>query len=690
MALKQEEIIAITIQANDLTKPESVQSSFTNTFQIVATSETRSALGFADEISSITDLPYTILDAELVSDGRDILPFGLAEIISSEKSFFDVSVYSGNISFFDALGDKNLNELNLDEFDHVWTFENVSANTANRANFIYDLIDRGGWMDFSTIHWQDLKPSVFGKLLFDRIVAEAGFTYSGLNSDFMNKLLIPAITPFEYSQDFLDSITTNAGTTAGKRTKQSEFEERAYFDADSVWGYSDGSANCYDPSNKVYVAKYPAIVNVEGRLMASIGCGYGGTVNFRIAIYKNGVMLNQTNQDFSPTFTGDQEQPINTFYVVSSNNVLLAVGDVLEVRIRFQEKSGFVRNPICHIHYSSNYPAANIYNQGQDYFKITPLKTFPKGGIVKLTNFLPDVKQKDFIKFCLQLHNGVCQSDLFGNNLKLAEFRSIETNTSKALDWSDKFVSEKNLNYKFGDFAQINWIKYKDDPTVKAGLGNGKILCNNLNLPKEADMIEFEFAASDQSNTYLPLVFLHNYSWNGSGYNFQSIVPRVLLQGTEMVNYILAYAVFSGLIENGVTYKVLNYSKIIYDGQTYYSGNTFVGNTNRYFDAEGFGHVLDTRYGNQISAPLTYFDRSGQNQSLNFDKYVIPNYYSSLSGILNQLKYLKIWARLTAYDITNYDATIPVWIEKYQNYFYVNKISEFQAGKLTEVELIRL
>jgi hypothetical protein len=691
VALKQGETIATTIQANDLAKPESVQSSYTNTFQVVATTETRSALGCADEVSSDSNLPYTILDAELISDGRDILPFGLAEIVSHENQFFDVSVYSGNISFFDALGDKLLNELNLDQFDHVWTYENVSANTANTQNFIYDLIDRGKWMDFTAIYWQDLMPSVFGKLLFDRIVSEAGFTYTGFNSEFMNKMLIPAITPIEYPEAFLETITTHAGTSAGLRTKQSEFEERAFFDADSIWGYSDGSANCYDPANMIYVAKYPAIVNVEARLMASIGCSYGGTVNFRIAIYKNGVMLSQDNKDFSPNFSGDQEQPINTYYSTSANSVLLAVGDVLEVMVKFTEKSGLVRNPICHIHYSMNYPSGNIYNQGQDYFKITPLKIFPKGGIIKLANFLPNIKQKDFIKFCLQLHNGVCQSDLFENKIKFAEFRSIETNTAKAFDWSNKFVSEKNINYKFGDFAQINWIKYKDDPTVKTGYANGKILCSNQHLPKEADMIDFAFAASEQSTVYVPLVSVPIYKWNGSGWNFQQIVPRVLMQGTAMVNYILIYAIPSGGIEAGVTYKILNYSKVFYDGKTYYSSETFLGKANvRDYTTEGFGHVYDINYDDQIYAPVTFFDRAGQNVSLNFQNYVIPNFYSSLSGILNQLKYLKAWVRLTANDIASYDATIPVWIEKYQHYFYVNKISEFQAGKLTEVELIRL
>jgi hypothetical protein len=45
---------------------------------------------------------------------------------------------------------------------------------------------------------------------------------------------------------------------------------------------------------------------------------------------------------------------------------------------------------------------------------------------------------------------------------------------------------------------------------------------------------------------------------------------------------------------------------------------------------------------------------------------------------------------LTPQDVQDFDPFIPVYLEKYGSYFYVNKIKNFVAGKLTKVELIRL
>jgi hypothetical protein len=45
---------------------------------------------------------------------------------------------------------------------------------------------------------------------------------------------------------------------------------------------------------------------------------------------------------------------------------------------------------------------------------------------------------------------------------------------------------------------------------------------------------------------------------------------------------------------------------------------------------------------------------------------------------------------LTPEDVEKFDPSIPVFIEKYGSYFYVNKIKNFELGKLTSCELIKL
>lgn len=75
------------------------------------------------------------------------------------------------------------------------------------------------------------------------------------------------------------------------------------------------------------------------------------------------------------------------------------------------------------------------------------------------------------------------------------------------------------------------------------------------------------------------------------------------------------------------------------------------------------------------------------------------NYYKRLyDNILVRSKMIEVEFYLTEKDIEEYRSVkngmpgcfIPVWVEKFGAYFYINKIKNFISGKLTKVELIRL
>ncbi len=58
--------------------------------------------------------------------------------------------------------------------------------------------------------------------------------------------------------------------------------------------------------------------------------------------------------------------------------------------------------------------------------------------------------------------------------------------------------------------------------------------------------------------------------------------------------------------------------------------------------------------------------------------------------MLNEHKSVVAKFNLTINDVSDFDHMIPVYIEKYGAYFYVNIVKEFMKGKLTEVQLIRM
>lgn len=71
--------------------------------------------------------------------------------------------------------------------------------------------------------------------------------------------------------------------------------------------------------------------------------------------------------------------------------------------------------------------------------------------------------------------------------------------------------------------------------------------------------------------------------------------------------------------------------------------------------------------------------------------YYVPKYYGKLiNNILKRPKILRTQVLLDSFDIQSLDLFNPIWLEEHGFWFYVSKINNFQAGKITKVDLIRM
>lgn len=71
--------------------------------------------------------------------------------------------------------------------------------------------------------------------------------------------------------------------------------------------------------------------------------------------------------------------------------------------------------------------------------------------------------------------------------------------------------------------------------------------------------------------------------------------------------------------------------------------------------------------------------------------YYVPKYYGKLiNNILKRPKILQTQILLDSLDIQSLDLFNPIWLEEHGFWFYVSKINNFQAGKITKVDLIRM
>lgn len=71
--------------------------------------------------------------------------------------------------------------------------------------------------------------------------------------------------------------------------------------------------------------------------------------------------------------------------------------------------------------------------------------------------------------------------------------------------------------------------------------------------------------------------------------------------------------------------------------------------------------------------------------------YYVPKYYDKLiNNIFKRPKILQTQILLDSLDIQSLDLFNPIWLEEHGFWFYVSKINNFQAGKITKVDLIRM
>lgn len=163
-----------------------------------------------------------------------------------------------------------------------------------------------------------------------------------------------------------------------------------------------------------------------------------------------------------------------------------------------------------------------------------------KGEFFSLVDNLPPIKTTDYIKtICNVL--GLYVSSV-GDNLVLTEFEKLEDNKAFAKDWSDKMMGEaENISFQLSDFAQRNYLRYKEDDAVGMTFG-GVVKVADKWLDAEGVLSELKFAGS-LNNGGRAVVKLYSYNDKGE-LEYEDTTPRILL---EADNNGKARGVFQGL-----------------------------------------------------------------------------------------------------------------------------------------------
>lgn len=675
------------INIEDITKRE---SEYSNTFKVPKTNKNLQNLGYADFLNSDSLIPYSRLNCEILIDGF-IFKKGF---ISIENIDDDISLrfFTGNAGFYEIIKNKSINQIDTDNtpsLKTIWNLSNVISRRTANEGLIFPMIDYNGMPSASTtVDVRLLLPSFYRKTLINSIIEDAGYTLVNNireSIDAYNNDILP--TSRNNLKNDATTITNNSYKGADNYLNgMNAIESIDLLDLVSPFFYFTYRNNQGNSGTTLQYFKFANFI--EGNQSRYILNGFNyyflcdadGEYNINLDLninYKNNL---RWSNSFNVVPPFDITQTIEWFAVINNTNfnlihktvnsysnasnisgstISINFTDIInktkkivcqrgdKITLQAFVISSFYNDTIQGGSLSSNFSAKTSIG---DTFEVELAEGLAFNGAVSPENCLSDIKQSDLFKDTCIRYGLIPIIDEDNKKVTLFEFSEIKNNIQNAVDWSNKLDETKdwNLEFKIDSYAQRNIIKHKEDKFLLSppSGSDGSITISNENLPTQKDLYVSPFAASETVERL----------------NGKKVIYIDLHDGVSLVN--------TSSFKNGVTSRTCYIEKDNFT-VTYTDGTT---NT-----------IVST------DIPLTWFIDADKNYNAGFSTNLL-DYSVDLINILQRLKIVKCEIRLNILDIINLNYFYPIYIDEFNSYFFLSKISQFDytSNDSTSVELIKL
>jgi hypothetical protein len=663
-----------TFQANDRGKPDTIQSDYSPEFSVPGTQRNHRLLGHGSSAQATAGIPYKRLPAVLVSSEVETMPLALLYIKGYQGGRYQLQLFAGFRRFVEALGDKKLSELDLSRLNHLWVTSNIAGALSysywETHGWGYEVIERGKEMNLAELNPYDLYPSVAVWLVWEQMLAEAGYTATDLKAEpIFPALNLPTAQPYTFPEPYRTARGLAAGWSyqeGGYLRHTSEFGPTTFpFNYTAERPYIAPTAASFVASR--YVADDRGYYDLSASLEVFFGCQelLPGEVSMKISILVNGTSVGDVGEQ-------REGKPIHTTLTAKASRVLLVTGDVVEVVYQGDEWSSFGFDPtdpfwVVGLYRDPWFLISHPYNPSITHidtankFTITMLEEFPESGMVKLSDWLPDMKQLDFFKSIVQLLGLTVQADPYEPHLYFSTGGRVLANTTRAKDWTAKRdaplaplgLPDRNTAYRFGEYAQRNLFQWREDEGVSPGFGEGALLVDDETLDAETTLVEMPYAASEPSPVLPALLRIRGWRRRDPNpaapaeYDSLSPEPRLVLRPAGP-------ALSVGLV------------------------------TNPHREADVAPIIMP------LTTTTSYFADAGAAFDLNAARTILPQFWPDLAAALKEARQLTEYYRLTPEDITELDFSIPIYDGSLGDYFLVSSIGEYDASRSTECVLVRL
>lgn len=670
--------VAVTKQINDIANLEDRQANYTNKFKVPASANNVSFFENSDQIQSSSTIPYKYNDATVVIDGVPLISRGVAIVDEYDGEDYSVTVYGTLFSFFDAIGEGNLRDLDLSTFNHTFDYSTVMANLID-ATPCYAVIDYG--LQSKTTRDVDVRQLRPATRVSDMVSAIANYTNYSIGLHPLGMLHIPYSakedvydSAFMIAQQFEAGLITNSvlvndnwvgvlNTFLNRLFYNNAVNKTIVFDNSII-----DPSGLYNVTTGVYTPRYSGYyrftannIQIDSTITLPAATHGGfvsatGTVNVKLHLYVNGIFKEQI---YVNGFNGVVAS-INIASATSSY-ILLNVGDNVELRLVHEvfnytviEQFGTQTWEAGSASIEATVSHGNFLNEMKNGFVY--------GGFVEQAQCLPDMKIKDFLKGICQMCFASIEVDEVTRSVSFRLWSELNTNKANAYDWSSKIDSRFiELSYRL-DYAQKNLFQYKEDSVndnylLDNSYGNGTLLVNDTTLDTFKEVLTLPFSATASHVTIE-----------------DNVVPIISVM--ELTSGTLASSTAVFTIKSKFNPRIVKHW-LFNDTSDKINYTDYDGNSTLMQPLYTFAFIEDR--------PTTDV------LNLGFDNSLIPTYAEVIKRMLDKSKIIQVLVKLTPIEIASFDFFTPVYISQYGAYFYINRINNFiNAETLTKVELVRI
>jgi hypothetical protein len=666
-------IIALTRQANNLGELKDRQTDYTNTFTIPKSKKNQEIFELLDNINSVSDKSYQKLSCKIVRDGIEITQNGIVSI-ESVKDNYEITIYSGNANFFEEIGDKKIVELTYLDVNTDWNRADIISALGATSGICWPILNRGVFNNFRWADTRSMWPAIFVHNIVEYIFIEAGYNKAGdyLDSDDYKKLILPYLS-------IKANDTVRGKMAAWRNALLDYFTVTATNEYDFYVNWD--SATKYDPYSLIKLKTglwgfWRYYVPSDGLYRFRIDMRTYITASHQYVYYKLRDRRDNVLDDKTITPGG-----AGTYDFELEYEGYFYAQDMIYVHIHV---------PAAADNYQIQINATTKFNTLNVDCEHTAFECEVPCGIN-----LPDITQKEFLKSLAYMHCLLFIADNIKKTIHFIRFSDIIKNKRIAYDWSDKLdlskEREPELKFKFGKYGQSNYLRYKEDEEVELELGDDFFVFDNKMLPVEKTLITMPFAATE-SNTCLAGIVCAKIEC-------QEINKGHILDMDDGLTY---YSL------NGINW--LHYTSATEIITVWFFHGDSVGVGARFdqpiITKQPSSRILAVKKVADVGADIRFYEGSyssytGEDENINIAYFIHPSYgdisfnkliddyYQEFINVMNKPKVLTAYFKLSPIDILQFDFSIPVWIDYYQSYFYVNKIEEYR-GEITLVELIKI